>query len=1036
MSTAFKNRRDAAKTDYEQYSLDSVTAGTHDQTVALRDREALYYSLLGYASTVGASVGEKQSRSYGGYEQVVRELIHDEKSTSVDDTIVASLLQQNTAFQKQVWTQQQTTFDERQQRWMEEVGYIRTRGERDWMGQMSSFYNEWLRWKVSTRDQITEGEKEWGTAAVTLNRKMESWQKDTSERTADASVQMLYEQVDAMISDSVNTINKNLPKTAKLDFDTDRILQDAMKGLPQATIGVLADGMNTVNTTAGFTTLLNLGLTTTLQARYEEQMSQFENSVKVMQNLRMSEVLDSILAQFGEQLKVANRSSFDAVMTGIARSYYAPFMRGDNRQWSIRVVEDHTLVKTSYRTIRFDDYADYINTTVALKSLKGIDGGSVDFSRPETYRSLDARDLEVYVRLESTMLNKEIQSVLGPGGSFSTHTDSEFARLNTKFSDAYMEYMAGQSLMGMSWYMSPVAPGVPVNTLTLAKVVGSIAITCSPLGPWGAFAYNSMFTAIEAKQGGMSWKQAGAQIAVNAAITAATAGAGSAVGSAMGNGQSFATQVAVAGTRAFVQTAGNTVASCIQYDEGGGLSWNQDKFTDNKTWSQAGLSFATSFAGSVAAAGLKEMQINSNLASTTFTTSINTMGSNVRVSGSGGWHWQGWGNIDGDKAVIDGTASWASSTATGNMRDQYVQAFSSSLISSYVKAGTASLFERYGGADYGDTYSLNKAITVDTLGVSVNQAYERTLNTVVNSSLPDKDRKRVEDPRSVLQMIGDGFGAAGKDILSMGTGIVNEIKNIVGDASRIGNAVVAGVQSIGRGMANLGQMVKNTFEYGEFATDDSDVVRRARQLEESRRMWADGTMDEWKRTNSKFVGEGPLSYRKIIGNFERLSNEYKTIDKTVNNSKISSAIESMVAKSNNSNYRYNEDFSGKREYFAWIYENTKDSSDVIIKESGIPHAIYDGRIGDWRIGIIKAEYEPDVITKNGMDYNKIGSIHTHPNQNERNITPSTDDTTPQPMGPGLKSYKVFIIAGNDKSVYMQYNSGNPYYLKKTKNGFK
>ncbi len=59
---------------------------------------------------------------------------------------------------------------------------------------------------------------------------------------------------------------KNMPGV-DLDFDADTLVRDALKNAPPASIGALADTMNTLDTTAGFANVLNLNLGGALEAR-------------------------------------------------------------------------------------------------------------------------------------------------------------------------------------------------------------------------------------------------------------------------------------------------------------------------------------------------------------------------------------------------------------------------------------------------------------------------------------------------------------------------------------------------------------------------------------------------------------------------------------------------------------------------------------------------------------------------------------------------------------------------------------------------
>ncbi|HPB81621.1 MAG TPA: hypothetical protein PK200_06240, partial [Spirochaetota bacterium] len=414
-------QRDSARDEYNRYCEESVANLRHDNTVVLRDRETLWYGLLEQAASVGKTAGEIKSRFYEGYEKAVNELISDGNGTSVDDRILQSLITQNSAFQEQVWQHQKMKFTERKDRWMEEVAFIRNRGDRDWINQLNKFTNMWKRWRYDTRQRISEGEDEWQQSARDLNAKMAAWRQTTSNASADESMRLTWEEMESVIDASVQSINRSLPAAMRIDFDTDTLLRDAMMRVP-AGIGVLGNTMNSVDTTAGFAEMLNLGLSPALSARYKEEMEDFEQGMLVMQNLRMIDIIHEILGNFEYQLGEANQNNYDNVMTGLAYYYDAPFMRHETRQWSLEVVRSHSLAATKYKTIRFQDYADFVNTTVVLKSLKGLDGTMIDFSDPSSYRGINSDDLAIYVKLEQTHLNREIENVLGEGGTFSTHS--------------------------------------------------------------------------------------------------------------------------------------------------------------------------------------------------------------------------------------------------------------------------------------------------------------------------------------------------------------------------------------------------------------------------------------------------------------------------------------------------------------------------------------------------------------------------------------------------------------------------------------
>ena len=777
----------------------------------------------------------KESGSVDGYALVAGELISDGQGTSVDDRIVSNLMQQSQIFQSQLWSQQEATFSEKKGRWMEVVGFIANRGERDWTSMMNTLLNQWRLWRVDAKEEIALGEREWTASVRELGERIQQWNIKASGDASKEGAKALAEELGTSMDRYLTTLNARmsdkLGASLNLNVDTDAILRSVMKSIPSG-LGVLNDSMYTANTTAGFTELLNLGLSGGMFDRYQKEMEVFQDRMEVMQAVKMGEsayaAFMEMLNQFNSSLADANKSMYDRARTDLrdASPYEgAPFKRGDGR-WSIRYISDYSLIDgRTYKNYTFNDYQYYVNTTVYLKPLKGI-GGDVDFNNPYTYQNLNADEINLYINLEQTHLTNVINEVFDSGGRFEKHSQAQMEALGGSFGKGYKRYVEGKALVAGGWYSAPIAPGIPVNAMTLAKVGGSIALSAT-LGPWAAFALNAAFTTMEAAQGDLTWKQAAVQVGVNAVITGLSVGAGDLVGSAFSDTHSFGAQLAVAGAKSGVTTVGNTFASSIQYNANGGFDFNQSQFTSGKTWSQAGLSFATSLAASAATIGMRDgLNLNSNLLSTTFSTGINTLGQNISVEGDGGWNWGGFRNIDGQKALIQGVGSYASSTATGGMRDGYLQAMMSGLVTSYAQNLTSRAFGRE------DEYSLDRAITVDTMSVAVEQLY----NSTKEAFLPEKERQNLEFARNQNAQADDGtflgtLKGIGNDLLSMGTGLVNELGNIWNDT-----------KTIGKGISTVGEMTGNLFSYGEFATDDSDAMRKARQIEESKKMWASGEM--------------------------------------------------------------------------------------------------------------------------------------------------------------------------------------------------
>ncbi|HQO04337.1 MAG TPA: hypothetical protein PLI62_18925, partial [Spirochaetota bacterium] len=778
--------------------------GTHEGTVLLRDEEAMLWQQLMEAKEQGLSAV---------YNLVASDIVYDGAGNSVTARIVQSLASQNSLFQEQLRTQQADTFTERKSQWVDTISFIQNRGEREWINSMNEFTNLWKKWRLSARDAINEGEKEWTAAAKDLNTKVNAWNAEAAEAVSAAGSEQIYnslkEKLTGQLAGMYARIGINRDNMPDLKTGVEQTLARALASMPEG-IGMLKDSADTVDTTAGFSEMLDLGLSGALFERYEREMSRFSDRMSVMQSVKMGEAAYqsymAILKQFSDNLRGMNKSTSDSVKTNIRDA--APYIDAPFEQskgcWKIRYIRSYSLATgRKYGSLVINDYSYYVNTTVFLKKLKGIEG-DIDFSNPYTYEKIDPEELNLYISMEQEHLTKEINNVFCAGGRFEKHSGSEMQRLSQKFSEGYEKYVKGQAMVAGGWYSAPLAPGVPVNAITVAKVAGSIALSSAGC-PWLAVALNSSLAAVEAKDGGLSWKQAAVQVGINAAITGLSMGAGSALA---GSSQTIGSQLASAAASSAVSTTGNTLASCVDYESGGGFGFSKDRFTDNKTWSQAGLSFATSFAASAATIGMKQgLGIKSNLLATTATTSINTVSSNFTVGGDGSWNWGGWGNIDTQKAVITGVGSYVSSTATGNMRDPYMSAFAGSVINSYTTALTANMFERFGGRDFGDQYSLDRPVSVDTLSISVNQAYGDARSRIMSDG--SHEAATPVDNRSFLQKIGDGFAGAGESILSIGKSLSDEVGDIVGDAKKIGSGVGDGLSYVGGKLQDFGRWAVN-----------------------------------------------------------------------------------------------------------------------------------------------------------------------------------------------------------------------------------
>ncbi len=329
-------------------------------------------------------------------------------------------------------------------------------------------------------------------------------------------------------------------------------------------------------------------------------MKTYTDRMETMQTVRMAEgayqAFQGMLTSFAEQLAGANKGVYDAVDTNLRQK-----MTKDNAdekfkrskgEWRIRVISDYSIAKgTEHKTIRWDDYHDYLNTSVFLKPLKALNGSTIDFNSPATYEDLDLTMMQTYAKLEESAIMDEINAVFGEGGSFSKHSDREFARLGDEFSDAYKDYLEGEQKKKGGVLNAPIVPGVPVNL----KTVGVMAIGVAG-GPWAAFAAQTLLTMGEVAEGDMSLKQGAFQVGMNLATTGLTFGAGEYFKDTAG--ELLKTQL--------TSTAGSTLLSGVELSPHGVLSYDTKRMTDDRTWLNAGKSFAINYAAASAQGGFKK----------------------------------------------------------------------------------------------------------------------------------------------------------------------------------------------------------------------------------------------------------------------------------------------------------------------------------------------------------------------------------------------------------------------------------------------
>lgn len=472
MKENYRQKRGEFRDAYLNYCGDTAQNGTHDKAVMLRDQEALYWNMMNQAVAFDSEArtvppiiipgfttiesteipGENRQRTFDGYQTIVREYVSNDNGTGVQDAIVAELMAQNQRFQEQEWQFEQTTFNERLRRWQVATGYIMARGERDWSGRLNDFENQWRRWRVDTRNDIGQGEKEWLNDLTTFNGEMKTWQEDTSKAASLAAVEKINDGLSEQIRRVVAGLD--IPDKLKTDINMDAILANALANQPEAGIGVLKDSMKSVNITAGFTDFLNLGLSPALSKQYQLDLKDFAGALKVMQNLRVVDIFNQIIESFNNELIKQNKESYEYVGTDIRPQYMAPFMRDpNNRIWWLQVCSANSFISgKSYELIPVIDYLDFQTNKVAIKPLKGVSGETVDFDKPETFKSIDPGELETYVRIETEHLNRQIDDVFGKEGSFNTFRKLQYFIIQDSMEKAVKKYNAGVILSKQNWY--------------------------------------------------------------------------------------------------------------------------------------------------------------------------------------------------------------------------------------------------------------------------------------------------------------------------------------------------------------------------------------------------------------------------------------------------------------------------------------------------------------------------------------------------------------------------------------------------------
>lgn len=643
IASGYSDQREIAKNDFNTYAESSITSynidnkNGHDKVHILRDQESMYWTMLQNTVKLDSSwyeidskcevkdgkiylltkdgdrtgkfynqkdidgsnfyftdasktyvrkrVKEDRIRGYNGYKEILDELVYNEQLSgekAVGTQIVDEMLSQNAAFQNQLWAQQQKTFDEKKQTWNQTVGFILNRGKRDWQNQMNSFTAKWMKWRIDTRKMIEQGEDDWVDSVKSFQNDMANWQKDVSEASSEEAVEQLYNSIDQRLSAYTKGFNGQLGGNVSNLLNIDSLKDEILNNQP-AMLGVLNNSMQHVNTTVGFSQMLQLNLDNSMTSKYDTAMNEFEESMEIIQNLKMSEIIFKTIEGFNEQLNSANEGAYEGIGQGVYRSVLSTSIYKRDKatnKWVIRYVKENNLIGgVKYGWIHVEDFRNYETDIVNIEPIKNGKGGEIDFTDATTFSMLDAGELEAVVNVQMDLLNKNIEKVFKQDGdkkskfatvysggrtvysdgsfSFSEHMAGESKRLfgdessEGSLSKAYEKWMMGQMLLDQAGYNRPIFSGGP-SSKQAAQIAATVAASATGQ-PWIAFAVNSAFIATDVAMGDVSWKHAGTQMAVGAATS---------VGGPIG-------------TLAAIGAGG------ITYDEDGGIGWSKSQFKSN-----------------------------------------------------------------------------------------------------------------------------------------------------------------------------------------------------------------------------------------------------------------------------------------------------------------------------------------------------------------------------------------------------------------------------------------------------------------------
>ncbi len=553
------------------FAESSTADARRDKTIVLRDLEKTYHGLQEYAvgfnyknAAVPEDDKEVRQRGLEGYITITREYVNNGSSKSIQGMIVESLITQSRSLQEKLWEEQQDKFDIRKNRWSEVAAYIMNRGKKEWQENYGEFKSRWSKWRFDAKKMIADGEEWWTGVNSGIMQEMNTWTEETSRASSKEAAERIYSGLDERISKYEKDLKNRMPGNSGFSIDTDKILKESMKNNPVDSIGILTQSMLSTDTTAGFTDILNLGLDGSLLRHNEEQMKEYSSAMGVMKNLKVVDILNEIIAGFNKQLETQNEKIYDA-FGGFAKGEdinMAPFRRNKaENQWSIKVCTESTLTGDKYKTRKFSDYRYFVNETVFLMTLKGLNGKTIDFTNANTYVNIDAAELETYVGLETEKLSREIDNTFknpndaGEGGGlFSRHIDAEQNRLGNKFEDYYIEWAEGEAMLGMTGYNKPIAHGAPsvMVSLSIGAQVGGFLLAGPAGAAIGQFAASVLTTGLDMADGQLSWQHAGAQVGTGL------------IGSGAG---------------IFAPVVSGSLQG-IDYEDGGGVGWNNDMFKD------------------------------------------------------------------------------------------------------------------------------------------------------------------------------------------------------------------------------------------------------------------------------------------------------------------------------------------------------------------------------------------------------------------------------------------------------------------------